>query len=95
MGQFDRNRDSEGRFTSGSRRGQRWREDHDYERENYGRGMEPPRDDRGRFMSEGENGDYYGGGRYGGDRDRNGEYGEREDEGSHRDPPEPGGLSTM
>ena len=68
-GQYDRNRDDEGRFTGGPRRGPQWQEDDNgcrenyergnYDRENYGRGAEPPRDDRGRFMSEGENGDYY------------------------------------
>ncbi len=76
--QYDRNRDDEGRFTGGQRRGRQWQEDDNwgrenygrgnYDRENYGRGAEPPRDDRGRFLSEGENGDYYGGRDYG-DRD--------------------------
>jgi len=47
-GQYDRNR------------GQRWQDDDD-ERYGYGRGQEPPRDDRGRFLSEGERGRYYGG----------------------------------
>ena len=74
-GQYDRNRDDEGRFTGGQRRGRQWQEDDNwgrenygrgnYDRENYGRGAEPPRDDRGRFLSEGENGDYYGGRDYG------------------------------
>ncbi len=48
-GQYDRNRNDQ-------RGPQDWRE-----RENYGREQEPPRDDRGRFMSEGERGPYYGG----------------------------------
>lgn len=65
-GQYDRNRDAEGRFAGGGRRRSQWQEDDRYrERENYGRGAEPPRDDRGRFLSEGENGDYYGGRGYG------------------------------
>ncbi len=74
-GQYDRNRDGEGRFTGGPRRGSQWQEGDNwerenygrgnYDRENYGRGAEPPRDDRGRFLSEGENGDYYGGRNYG------------------------------
>jgi hypothetical protein len=74
-GQYDRNRDGEGRFTGGPRRRSQWQEDDNWERENhergnhgretYGRGAEPPRDDRGRFMSEGESGDYYGGRDYG------------------------------
>jgi hypothetical protein len=40
-------------FTSGSRGGQHWRDDDDDGRENFGRGQQAPRDDRGRFMSEG------------------------------------------
>jgi hypothetical protein len=85
-GQYDRNRDDEGRFTGGQRRGRQWQEDDNwgrenygrgnYDRENYGRGVEPPRDDRGRFMSEGENGDYYGGRGYG-ERDDGGSRGGR------------------
>jgi len=70
-GQYDRNRDDEGKFTREPRRRPQWQEDdnryreshgrENYDRENYGRGAEPPRDDRGRFLSEGENGDYYRG----------------------------------
>ena len=63
MGRYDRNRDDEGRFTGGSRGDPRWRDDDDFGRQNYGRSQQPPRDDRGRFMSEGETGDYYGNGR--------------------------------
>jgi hypothetical protein len=62
-GQNDRNRDADGRFTGGSRGAQRWHDDDDNGRENFGRGQQAPRDDRGRFMSEGENHDYYGRGR--------------------------------
>ena len=71
-GQYGRNRNPEGRSTSGSRGGQDWRDDDDYGRENFGRGQQPPRDDRGRFLSEGENRDYYGGER---------QYGQYEDNG--------------
>src|ERR1044072_5457546 len=60
MSRYDRNRDAEGR----------WREDDEFARHNYGRGQQPPRDDRGRFLSEGETGDYYGNG-----RNQNREYG--------------------
>lgn len=69
-GHYERNRDSEGRFTSGPQGSQQWRDDdEDYPRENYGRGQEPPRDDRGRFMSEGERGEFYRGQNYGRGRD--------------------------
>jgi hypothetical protein len=71
-GQYGRSRNPEGRSTSGSRGGQDWRDDDDNGRENFGRGPQAPRDDRGRFMSEGENRDYYGGER---------QYGRYEDNG--------------
>jgi len=79
MGQYDRNRDAERRFMSESRGARQWRDDNDFDfrREDYGRSKEPPRDDRGRFMSEGENGDYYGG-RH---RGYEGDYRERDHEG--------------
>src|SRR6476619_2585959 len=44
-------------------------------RGNFGRGEEPPRDDRGRFMSEGERTPYYGGADFDDYGDRN--YGSR------------------
>jgi hypothetical protein len=69
-GPYDRNRDDQGRFDDRPRRGEDRRD-----REYYGREQEPPRDDRGRFMSEGERGPYYGGADYDDYGDRN--YGER------------------
>lgn len=79
-GQYDRNRDAEGRFRSGSRGGQQQR-GWDDDREQYGRGQETPRDDRGRFMSEGESGRYYGGTDFDDYGDRN--YGSRYDSGEN------------
>ena len=69
--QRERYRDDEGRFTDGRGGDARWEQrgnqDWDYRS---GRGETGPRDDRGRFLSEGERGNYYG------QRDRNrGEYG--------------------
>jgi hypothetical protein len=60
MARYDRNRDERGR--------ERGRDDYqsagDYGRENYGRGQEAPQDDRYRYVSEGERGEYYGGANY-------------------------------
>src|SRR5688572_21319683 len=84
-GQYDRNRDAEGRFSNGPRGGRDWDDYDDRGREDrgrrFGRGNDRPRDEQGRFTEE--RGSYYGQRGYDEDRYRSNDNGPTEDYGRY------------